>query len=481
MDTIHQPENNPKPTVDTSRRPFTERFSTSIKVVVIGVLVLLLLIPLGMVESLIHERQQSKNGAIADITSKWGDEQTITGPCLVIPYTESYIDGKNVIVKKRNLLVLPETLDVNIETQVEKRKRGIYEASVYGSDIQLQGAFDLAALTKAGIDSSKIVWNEALVILGLSDLKGIKEDVSFHSEEQTLRFEPGLPVESMATGTGSKISSSTGRDYRSYDYYGGSTYEIFSVGLNTKINLWQNEPKEEKIIPFNITLKINGSQGLYIVPTGKRTTVAMRSDWSSPSFDGSFLPEERNVEKDGFTAQWKVLDLNRSFGQVIHAENTNTLNQMAGSRFGTQFIQAVDEYQQNIRSVKYAILIILLTFVAVFFIELLQKKSVNALYYLLIGLALILFYALLLSLSEVIGFHAAYLLAAAMTLILIAIYIGSILKSAKQGTLMGALLAFLYLFIFVLIRMESFSLLVGCLGLFIFLAIIMYYSRKIRL
>ncbi|MEA5045946.1 MAG: inner membrane CreD family protein, partial [Petrimonas sp.] len=148
---------------------------------------------------------------------------------------------------------------------------------------------------------------------------------------------------------------------------------------------------------------------------------------------------------------------------------------------GVRFIQAVDQYQQNMRSVKYAILIILLTFVAVFFIELLQKKSVNPFQYILVGLALVLFYTLLLSISEVLGFNLAYLVAATMTTLLIMAHMGSILKSRKQGFLIGALLAFLYLFIFILIQMESYALLVGSLGLFVFLAVIMYYSKKVKL
>jgi len=174
-----------------------------------------------------------------------------------------------------------------------------------------------------------------------------------------------------------------------------------------------------------------------------------------------------------------VLDLNRSFGQAIRSDDSNAINQMASSRFGVRFIQAVDQYQQNMRSVKYGILIVLLTFVVVFFIELLQKKPVNPFQYILVGLALVLFYTLLLSMSELLGFNLAYLAAAVMTTLLIMFHMGSILKSRKNGFLVGTLLAFLYLFIFILIQMESYALLVGSLGLFAILAVIMYYSKKV--
>ena len=207
----------------------------------------------------------------------------------------------------------------------------------------------------------------------------------------------------------------------------------------------------------------------------------MTSDWSTPSFDGNFLPEGApSVTKDGFIADWKVLDLNRSFGQLIPVGDSNTMNQLAQARFGVRFIQSVDQYQQNTRSIKYAILIILLTFVVVLFIERIRKKQVNPFQYLLVGLALVLFYSLLLSLSEILGFRPAYLVAALMTTILITLHMSGILKNSKQGLLIGLLLAILYLFVFVLIQMEGYSLLTGSLGLFVILAVIMYYARKIK-
>ncbi len=468
-------ENKPlevPPPAPVEKRNLIERYSITIKAIAVAILTLMLLIPLAMIQSLIRERQNTKQEAVADITSKWGGEQTVSGPCLVIPYEEIMVEDKKEITVKRNLLVLPETLDTKIESNVEKRKRGIYDASVYGSDIALSGQFDLSVISKQNVQPSQIKWNDVRLIIGLSDLKGIKDNVSLQSNGKTIDFEPGIPVENLAVGSGFAAGTSQNRDYEN------SSYELFTVGLNAKID--SLNPVLQATFPFTISLKINGSQGLYIVPTGKTTTADIKSDWATPSFDGEFLPETREIDKSGFTAQWKVLDLNRSFGQVIRADNSNAVNQMASSRFGVRFIQAVDQYQQNMRSVKYAILIILLTFVAVFFIELLQKKSVNPFQYILVGLALVLFYTLLLSISEVLGFNLAYLVAAAMTTILIMLHMGSLLKSRKQGLLIGALLAFLYIFIFILIQMESYALLVGSLGLFAILAVIMYYSKKVR-
>lgn len=474
METNKEQQPEPLLPAPAEKRNLVERYSTTIKAVAVGILTLMLLIPLAMVQSLIRERQNTRQGAVQDITSKWGGEQTVTGPCLVIPYEETTIEDKKEIVVKRNLLVLPETLDTKITTHVEKRRRGIYDASVYSSDLSLSGQFDLSVISRQNVQPSQIRWNDAELIIGLSDLKGIKENVSLQSNGQTISFEPGIPVENLEAGSGIAAVSVSDKF--------AVPYGLFTVGLNAKIDsLIKPGSDSQEALPFAISLKMNGSEGIYIVPVGKTTTADIKSDWATPSFDGEFLPQTREIDKTGFSAQWKVLDLNRSFGQVIRADNSNAINQMASSRFGVRFIQAVDQYQQNMRSVKYAILIILLTFVAVFFIELLQKKSVNPFQYILVGLALVLFYTLLLSISEMIGFNLAYLVAATMTTLLIMAHMGSILKSRKQGFLIGALLAFLYLFIFILIQMESYALLVGSLGLFVFLAVIMYYSKKVKL
>lgn len=475
---MEQKEN--QQTLSHQGRSFTERHSTTIKVVVVGILTLLLLIPLGMIRSLIYERQSTKNSAVADITSKWGGEQTVTGPCLVVPYTETVVEDKKEIQVTRNLLILPEVLDVTSNVTVEKRKRGIYDASVYNSEVKLSGEFDMTALNKMNIPESNIQWNSMQVIMGLSDLKGITEKVTLKSNEKSLSFESGLPVESLASGTGSgSVTTVSDKATVAYDY-NEKMYELFKVGLNTKLDSIGTDTFIQGRFPFDISLKINGSQGLYVVPIGKTTTMKMQSNWATPSFDGEFLPTNREITNNGFTSDWKVLDLNRSYGQVIRSDNASAMNLMASSRFGVRYIQSVDQYQQNLRSVKYAILIILLTFVIVFFIEILQRKSVNPFQYLLVGLALVLFYSLLLSMSEVWGFNPAYAVAAIMTTLLIMLHLTSILKNRRQGLLIGALLAFLYLFVFILIQMESFALLVGSLGLFAILAVIMYFSKKIR-
>jgi inner membrane protein len=455
---------------------FQERYSTTIKLVIIGILTLVLLIPLLMIQSLINERQTIRQNAVEEITSKWGGKQTIAGPCFVIPYTKTLIKDDLQTIVEQNLVLLPETLEVSANATVEKRKRGIYDASVYRSDIVLEGTFDMQALEKSGISLSQIKWDDVRLILGISDLKGIKEISPLQIAGNNVDFEPGIPARNLSLGFGSSavIEKQSATKEK--------TGSLFGQGMNAKMTFYEEDSLlHSKSLPFSISLKLNGSQGFYVVPVGKLTKVHLKSDWTTPGFDGNFLPDSRNIDHNGFTADWKILDINRSYGQIINGDDDASMSQMTDSRFGVQFVQSVDQYQQNMRAVKYGILIILLTFVAVFFMEMILKKTVHPFQDLLIGLALVLFYSLLLSLSEILGFAPAYLIAAAMTAVLISIHLSSIFRSTKQGWLVGALLAILYGFIFMLIHMESYALLAGSLGLFVILALMMYFSKKFDL
>ena len=468
---------SPPPLKKTS---FVSRHTTALKLLVVGVLTLFLLIPLSMISSLIYERLETKRSAELEITSKWSGEQVITGPAIVIPYfQEIKLKDKTELIRK-SLLLFPTELNVLTDAKVEKRKRGIYDVSLYRSDIELTGILSFDDLAKTSVKLEQMYLDEARIIMGISDLKGIRESVVMHLGDAEYNFEPGLPVENLYTD----INPTLDKYY--YESVEQSTSPnvstgIFSAGLNVKLDSVAMNGLTHGSVPFSINLHLNGSQGFFIVPIGKTTTAKVVSDWASPSFGGDFLPESHNVTNSGFDAQWKVIDLNRSFGQTVDADNATAINQMATSAFGVKFIQSVDQYQQNKRSVKYAILIILLTFVVVFFIEVLKNKAVNPFQYLLVGLALVLFYSLLLSLSEIWGFNLAYIVAAFMTTTLIVLHMSSILKNRNLGLFIGALLTFLYVFVFILIQMESYALLVGSIGLFCILAVIMYFSKKLEI
>ena len=228
---------------------------------------------------------------------------------------------------------------------------------------------------------------------------------------------------------------------------------------------------------FSFGAIIKGSESLDFVPVGKTTTVQLTSKWQSPSFDGSFLPNTRIISANGFSSSWKILHLNRDFPQQWVKVTPESLNK---SVFGVKLITPNDSYQKTSRSIKYAILVISLTFLAFFFVEILNYKRLHLFNYILVGLALCIFYTLLLSISEVLNFNQAYLIASSMTLGLVFFYSKSIFQNVRLAMIVSLVMAVLYGFIFIIIQLDDTALLIGSIGLFLILAITMYISRKIN-
>ena len=349
-------------------------------------------------------------------------------------------------MKRRNYIhLLPESLKIESKLFPEKRYRSIYEIVVYNSKINFKGNFDLGQIKDLSIAKEHILFQEAFVSLGITDLRGIEEQVNLQWNKSNNLFNSGI-----------------------------ETNDVLETAISTKISL----PFQDSItknIPFSFDLNLKGSQFLYFTPIGKITEVKASSIWNSPSFEGAFLPDNREVTEKGFNAFWKILNLNRKYPQAW----TGSKYQIAESSFGIDLLVPIDNYQKTTRSIKYAILFIALTFMIFFFLELINNKSVHPFQYLLIGFGLCLFYTLLLAISEHLNYNLSYLIASAMTIGLISLYSKSVLADSKLATLIGSTLTILYGFIFSIIQLEDYALLMGSLGLFAILAITMYYSKKI--
>ncbi|MDO4703761.1 MAG: cell envelope integrity protein CreD [Tannerella sp.] len=421
-----------------------------IKVVLIGVLTLLLMIPMMMIENLIGERERTAENATDEVHQKWSGGQTVLGPVLTIPFKGVVrMDSDGKVEQTISIVnVSPETLEITGDIRTEELKRGLYKIVVYHSPIEMKGTFVLPEdLNIPSGNLNDLHLNEAMINIGISDLRGIGEQVTMTFGEQTLVFNPGIPHNQM-----------------------------FSSGVSCKADV--RALLEGQTISFSVKLELKGSESLYFAPLGKTTSVALTSDCRTPSFTGAFLPDHRDVTGAGFTSDWKVMHLNRNYPQALTDSNWN--DEVTKSVFGVDMLMPVQHYQKSMRSVKYAMLIILLTFVVSFFVEVLQKKQVHPFQYLLIGLALCLFYSLLISISEHTGFTTAYTVASAMTVSLITCYMAGVLKIKRTALTIGALLACLYVYIFVLIQMETYALLAGSIGLFVILAVIMYVSQRIN-
>ena len=476
--------------------------SITLKLLSIGLLLLLLLIPSSMVEGLITERAENRDQATADISEKWGGAQLVLGPVLVLPYTVYTADqttatttyDKNgavaaaarVIETTRYLTLLPDTLATTGTLAPERRHRGIYEAVVYRADLHVRGSFQAPPLADLGVSATAVRWSEAFVAVGISDMKGIRNGLTLRWDGQARSFEPGVPnAEVLPLGTAPTAATqvtAVASERQHYSKYEGTDEEPGSQGqaangLNALVSL-PNEAALTRRHTFAFDLDLNGSTGLLLAPLGRQTTLHLSAPWADPSFIGAFLPTRRTVTPTEFAADWNVLHLNRNYPQHWHsdAERPN----VDASTFGVRLLVPVNEYQKTMRAAKYALLPLTLTFLIFFFVEVLNRRRIHPFQYILVGLALVIFYVLLLALSEQMPFDAAYGLAALVTVGLVTAYAAASFRQRRLTAATAGVLALVYGFLFVVLQLQDYALLVGSLGLVVVLAAVMFLSRNVN-
>ena len=399
--------------------------SLPVKIALMGVLALLMLIPLAMVQSQITDRQNAASASRDEVAASWGRSQTLTGPVLKLCYDIEVLDQKQEkTVKRETATVYPRSLNYDIDLPTQTLHRSIYDIMVYGAEVIVTGDYVIPSVY--GQQELK----EQTVLVGISDLRGIDGLVEITLGEQSYSFH---------SGSGSSLSEPIELDKSLMD---GKT-----------------------VLPFRLTYRVKGSSSLMVKPYGETTEVKMHSDCPDPSFTGDFLPSEREVTEEGFTARWSVSEINRG-----NPDDTS---------FGVNLLQGVTQYQKTMRSAKYGILVILLVFIAGLAVELVGKKKINIVQYLVIGLSLVLFYALVLSFSEFMSFSLAYVLAALMTVAALFGYFRGILRD-RSAWLLAALVALAYLLSYILLQMETYALLAGTLLLFALLVGIMYLTRNLN-
>lgn len=431
--------------------------STTAKMMMVGLLTLVLLIPLEFVKELITERSTRKKEVVEEVAQLWGKDVFFYGPILKVPY-KTY-EEYNVTNPKTNVVTIerkasidyayffPEKL--NNKSDVKKNtslKRGIYNNVVFSASMNFDGFFGKPNFEKLGIKDEDLLWEKATIIVKTTNLKSIKSDLNIKLNNEKLNFE-SKPEEDKFYGT-----------------LETNVFNYKTLATNERIN-------------FNFLMQYNGSNSVKFIPVGKTTVINLNSDWESPSFEGTFAANDTTkiINKKGFHADWKILDINRSFSQQFVGKIPN-LNEYS---FGVKLIETVDEYQQNERASKYGFLVIGLTFLIFFLIQSISKIGIHIFQYSMIGLALIMFYTLLISITEHSCFALAYIIAGISVIIMITLYSISILKNRKFPVFIGLSLTALYTFIFVIIQLENYALLVGSIGLFLILGAVMYFSRKI--
>jgi len=421
---------------------------------IIGLIILVLQIPTYYVKQLIEEREVRHREAITEVSSKWANRQNIVGPVLVVPYLETIsISDTQQNKAKRLAYFLPDDLTVNAKVTPQEKYRGIYKVMLYTSPVNMQGSFSSIQWQKLGIAPEDMLWKEAYIRMSTSDNKGLNDEVKLAVNDATLAVSP-FEVE----------------DARDQGLYAPLPLENAEAAQNLR---------------FSTQFSINGSEQLLFTPIGKSTTVNISSAWPHPSFTGNSLPQVTTVKDTGFSASWKSMGHKRSFPQQWKNDtytigSFNSSNTISSSAFGVDLFIPVSGYQKTMRSIKYSLLCLLLTFAAFFLIETTNKKSAHPFHYGLIGIALILFYTLLLSFSEYIGFNISYVIASLCTIGLIGWFAKGILTSGKLAVFIATVLVLLYGYVFTILQLQDYSLLLGSLGLFATLAVIMHFSKKIQ-
>ncbi|ABG59835.1 cell envelope integrity protein CreD [Cytophaga hutchinsonii] len=430
------------------------RTSITLKLVIIGILVLVLLIPTNMVQNLIQERETTRDSAVSEVASKWGMDQTIGTPIISIPYYTVVVNANNQKETYRNYAhILPDDIKIKTKLVPSTKKRGLYEVVLYNTQVSILGSFKSEIQNLQQKTSNTLRLDQACIQLGISDLKGLKDVVQFNMDgTDTFEFNPGVP-----------------------------NTDIYNSGMSFPIDLTAKDA-----FAFSCNLNLNGSTSLHFQPYGKKTMVELTTTWANPSYQGAFLPDTSITTETGSYARWKILQLNRNypqygFGDFIRQSERAAANITDGqaSSFGLRLILPVDQYQKITRSAKYSIMFILLTVVAFFFVEIINKKKIHPIQYLLIGFGIVLFYVLLLSISEHTNFETAYWISCAGIVLLISLYTQSMLRKIKVTLLIAAILSTLYVFFYALLQLQDFSLLMGSIGLFIILAVTMYLTRNI--
>ena len=417
--------------------------SASTKAAILAGVALAVLMPLWMLGGLVSDRVVQRDQAVEEVAHGWGDRQTVGGPIIAIPVTTD-ADRDHPY----DWYVLPDSLDLTVDLGVEEAPRtvGGYAVPVYVAKIRAQGKFDLTReverLNRGG-PAVHVHADQARLLLPIRDPRGLRDLVSATPEFQSFEPVSGFPIPALAAPLSNTAGTADG-----------------SHG-------------------FDLTFHIAGTQSLQFLPLARTVHVHAKGNWPDPGFTDGFLPSDRQVDATGFTADWQVLDLNRSFGDRWFQDSINVATLLA-SGFGVELVQPVDIYQRTMRAVKYGGLFIALSFLTLFLVESLQRSPIHPVQYGLMGLALAVFYLLLLALSEHLGFLGAYATAAGALCLLMTAYLAGALRSVRAGGAAGAIFAGTYALLYLLVTSEAYALLTGAIALFGMLATVMLLTRRLN-
>jgi inner membrane protein len=426
-----------------------------VKLIVVCGLALLMTIPAFFVGGLVDDRTNRAADVTREISGHVGGQQTFLGPTLVIPYTVP-AQSKDGTPEHGNYLVFPAQGGATIKTRTEERRRSLFKVPVFQADLRFDAAFDLTGVPLGAPQGAVLDWSQAELVVGVSDARGALADGTITANGKTDTFIPTDNIEGLS------INSNGNQNQR-------APLTLFGVIVS---KLAQPYAKFQ----VSTSLRFSGAQRIAILAYGKTTHLNIEGDWPNPSFDGGFLPVQRTVAPQGFSGEWSVPWIARG----VPAEGRSTsIAGLDSTALGVSFVELADPYQSVNRSLKYALLFLGLLFLSYFIFEVTTGKRVHPAQYVLVGVAQIIFYLLLLSFAERIGFDLGFLLAGAATVILLSANAGWIFASRIQGFRALACFSLLYALIYMLLRLEDNALLVGAVASFLAVAAAMYFTRGI--
>ncbi|ERT32124.1 cell envelope integrity protein CreD [Fusobacterium animalis] len=443
------------------------------KIIFLFVFTILLWIPLILIGNLINDRGKLYKQTITNIGNEWGKSQKIIAPVITISYTDTSINNKDsvsnasntkavaVVPVERKFAILPEELNATIEMKDEVRQRGIYNATVYNANVKLKGYFSAKILK----EDRKVL---GCISIGLTDTKALIKINKFKIGDMDLEAMSGTMAAPLITN-----------------------------GISGQLGPEHNNTMNKEKIPFEIDIDFRGSRDISILPLGKKNHFEIKSNWKSPSFSG-VLPTERTIDNNGFSAVWEVSNLIRNYPQIIDINNdqfsdfyqdgvvyneyddetTYSDNNDENTIVKVALFDSVTSYTQIYRACNYGILFIGMSLVVVFIFEVVSKKAAHYVQYGVVGFSLVIFYLLLLSLSEHIGFEWSYLISSLAIVIPNSLYITSMTSSKKFGIGMFIFLSGIYAILFSILRMEQYALLTGSLLILAVLYAVMYLTKK---
>jgi inner membrane protein len=427
--------------------------SMGMKLIVVCTLALIMTIPALFVSGVLSDRTTRAADVTKEISNYVGGQQTFLGPTLAIPYTippQSTTDT----TKRGVYLVFPERGSANVKTATEARHRSLFKVPVFQADLRFDATFDLTGVPNAAPPGAEPDWSRAEIVVGVSDARGALADGLLTADGKTVTLVPAEIAPDLAIGR---------------DQSEQTKLTLFGVRVNALA-----KPNAQ----FNVTstLRFSGAQRIAVLAYGKTTHLVVQGDWPSPGFDGGFLPVNRTISANGFNAEWSVPFIARGVRAEGQADSITGLDATA---LGVSFIEVADPYQSVNRSLKYVLLFIGLIFLSYFVFEVTTGKRVHPAQYVLVGIAQIIFYLLLLSLAERIGFDLGFLIAGVATVALLSANAVWVFASRMQGIRASAVFSLLYLMIYMLLRLEDNALLVGAVASFLALTAAMYFTRRI--